>query len=141
VVAEFDESAAVGCGVDVGVRVVMARVGFATGGFGIVLVLGVLGTTGEGAEEQHGERSAEGGLHAVKLSGRGGMASGQWRLSGVRWTVFFNRDQATGGGRQRRKGKKRRRWRTANGREGTRIFGGIGDLRRTLNAERLTLNV
>jgi hypothetical protein len=42
VVAEFDESAAVGCGVDVGVRVVMARVGFATGGFGIVLVLGVL---------------------------------------------------------------------------------------------------
>jgi hypothetical protein len=32
----------VGCGVDVGVRVVMARVGFANGGFGIVLVLGVL---------------------------------------------------------------------------------------------------
>jgi hypothetical protein len=80
VVAEFDEGAAVGRGVDVAVRVVVTGVGFAAGGFGIVLMLGVFGTTGEGAEEQHGERGAEIGLHAVKMRGRGGMASGQWRF-------------------------------------------------------------
>ena len=77
VVTELDEDAPVGRGVGVA-AVVVTGVGVAAGGFGIVLMLGVLRTTGEGAEEQHGERGAEGGLHAVKLSGRGGMASGQW---------------------------------------------------------------
>jgi hypothetical protein len=71
--------------------VVVTGVGVAAGNFGIVLMLGVFGTTGEGAEEQHGERGAERGLHAVKMRGRGGMASGQWRLSGVRRPAFFNR--------------------------------------------------